>query len=117
MDLSGLSFSPGIGVQAAVWHRFSEPINYVPVDGLREFFLVASVGRCKFHLTEQCSGLLLQATLGGVAADFRQQQISDRVFRFVVTSRNVGFHIYDLKSYACEQYQIFFNLWGNSGAN
>jgi hypothetical protein len=73
MDLSGLSFSPGIGVQAAVWHGFSEPINYVPVDGQKEFFLVASVGRCKFHLTEQCSGLPLQATLGGVAADFRQQ--------------------------------------------
>jgi hypothetical protein len=48
--------------------------------------------------------------LGGSAADFRPQKISDAVFKFVVASRNVGFHIYNLKSFACDQYQIFFNL-------
>jgi hypothetical protein len=62
-------------------------------------------------------GLILQATLGGVAADFRSQQISDRVFKFVVASRNVGFHIYKLRSYCCDQYKVFFNLCGNGGPN
>jgi hypothetical protein len=49
-------------------------------------------------------------------ADFKPIQISDRVFHFVVASKNVGFHIYNLRSFACEQYHIFFNLWGNRGA-
>jgi hypothetical protein len=48
---------------------------------------------------------------------FRPQQISDRVFKFVVASRNVGFHIYNLRSFSCEQYKIYFNLWSNGGPN
>jgi hypothetical protein len=44
MDFPGLCFSPDIGVQLAVWHRFGEPINFAPLDGPKEFFLVASVG-------------------------------------------------------------------------
>jgi hypothetical protein len=39
------------------------------------------------------------------------------IFCFVVASKNVGFHIYNLRSFACEQYHIFFNLWGNGGTN
>jgi hypothetical protein len=34
----------------------------------------------------------------------------------VVASRVVGFHIYHLRSYSCDQYKIFFNLWSNGGA-
>jgi hypothetical protein len=102
MDLLGLSFNPGLGVQAVIWHRFSEPINCFPSSSLKEFYLIASVGRCKYRLSEHSLGFLLRATLGGTTADFRPQQISDRVFRFVVASTNVGFHIYNLKSFACE---------------
>jgi hypothetical protein len=47
------------------------------------------MGRYKFKLSEQSSGFILQATLGGTAADFRPQQVSDRVFKFVVVSKNV----------------------------
>jgi hypothetical protein len=39
------------------------------------------------------------------------------VFKFVVASRNVGFHIYKLRSFSCEHYQIFFNLWNDGGAH
>jgi hypothetical protein len=29
----------------------------------------------------------------------------------------VGFRIYNLKSFSCDEYQIFFNLWGRGGPN
>jgi hypothetical protein len=73
MDLPGLNFKPGLGVQAAIHHRFNEPVNFFPRRGFSEFFLIASVGRCKFKLCENSTGLILQATLGGSAADFRPQ--------------------------------------------
>jgi hypothetical protein len=117
MAFPGLNFLPGIGVEAAIRSRYGEPVNYFPIQGLKEFTLLVSVGRCKFKLSEQCIGFLLQANLGGVAVDFRPQQIYDRVFKFVVASRNVGFHIYKLRSYLCEQYKIFFHLSGNGGAH
>jgi hypothetical protein len=117
MDLPGWSFLSGAGVQAVIRNHFGEPVNFYPIHGLREFTLLVSFGRCKYHLTEQSVGLLLQATIGGVAVDFRPQQISDRVFKFVVASKNVGFYIYKLRSYSCDQYKLFFNLWNNGEAH
>jgi hypothetical protein len=49
----------------------------------------------------------LEATLGGYAADFRIVQIAYWVFKFVVALRNVDFHIYNLRSFSCDQYKIF----------
>jgi hypothetical protein len=117
MDLSGWNFQPGVGVQAAIHAHYGEPVNHFPVQGLMEFFLIVSLGRCKFNLLEKTIGFLLEATIGGTAVDFRLQQISDRVFKFVVASHNVGFHNYNLRSFSCEEYHIFFNLWSNGGAH
>jgi hypothetical protein len=88
--------------------QFREPINFVPNVGLKEFFLVVSVGRCKFKLSEHSIGVIVQATLGGYAAEFRPVQISDQVFRFSVASRNVGFHIRKLRSFSCDLIRFSF---------
>jgi hypothetical protein len=117
MDLPGLSFLPGIGVQAAIRDRLGQPVHHLPDHGSKGFILLASFGRCKFKLSNYSVGLILQATIGGAAVDFRPQQLSDRVFSFVVSSRDVGFHVYNLRSYSCDQYVVFFNLWSNGGAN
>jgi hypothetical protein len=117
MDLPYLNFHLGLGVQSAIHFRLGESVNFFPVIGLKEFFPIASFGRCKFRLNDHSVGLMLQATLGGIAADFKHAQISDQVFCFVVASKNVGFHVYKLRSFSCEQYHVFFNLWGNGGAN
>jgi hypothetical protein len=46
-----------------------EPVNHYPVQGLKEFFLVVSVGRCKYKLSDQTIDFLLQATISGTAVD------------------------------------------------
>jgi hypothetical protein len=86
----------------------------LPASWLREFFLW--LGPCKYKLDDHSVGFLLQATLGGVAADFMPQQLSDGVFKFSVASRDVEFHIYNLQMFACDQYKIF-HLYGNGGAH
>jgi hypothetical protein len=93
---------PGIGVQSTIRAKFGESINHLPNSESTGFLLLVSFGRCKFKLSEYSVGLILQATIGGAAVDFRPQQISDRVFSFVVASQNVGFHVYNLKSYNCD---------------
>jgi hypothetical protein len=120
MDLPGLNFQPGLGVQSTIWFCYGETVNFFLVMGLKEFFLIASFGPCKFCLNELFVGLILQATLGGggglrpILSQFKSLIM---IFCFVVASKNVGFHIYNLRSFACEQYHIFFNLWGNGGTN
>ncbi|TVT98028.1 hypothetical protein EJB05_56697, partial [Eragrostis curvula] len=117
MDLPGLDFRPGVGVQSAILDRLDSHLNFKPGSGQSEFLLVVSFGRCVFRLTEETVSLILQATIGGVAADFRPAQLDDRVFRFSVSSKAVGFHIYNLKSFECKQYKLHFHLWGSGGAS
>ena len=114
MELPGLSFHPGVGVQATIMERFGLPVTSSGVSS-SVFFLLASFGRCKFCLCPLSVGLLLEATIGGVAWDFSVLQLGPRVFRFFVSSKVVGFHIFKLVSFECSCYKVFFHLWGNGG--
>lgn len=117
MLLPDLDLRPGIGVQSAVLDKFGLPITLPIEKSFDDFVLVISFGRCKFRLTEESVGKILQATIGGNASDFRTVQIDDRVFAFSVTAKAVGLHIYQLRSYECVNYKLFFHLWGQGGAS
>jgi hypothetical protein len=108
MELQGLSFRPGEGVQGTVFRKFGSTVS--PVSSSAAFFLVATFGRCKFKLSPSNVALLLQASIGGVADSFDVVPLSDRVFRF-----SVGFHVFKLRSFSCASYQVFFHLWSNGG--
>jgi hypothetical protein len=99
MDLSGLNFSPGRGVQAAICSHFGDPVSPSLAEKDAGFILVASFGRCKFKLTDHSVNLILQATLGRAVADFRPKRISERVYQFLAASRNVRFHIDKIRSF------------------
>ena len=114
MELLGLIFHPGVGVQVVISERFGLPVTSSGVSS-SVFFLVASFGRYKFRLCPLSVGLLLQATIGGVARDFSVLQLGPRVFCFSVSSKVVGFHIFKLVSFECSCYKVFFHLWGNGG--
>lgn len=109
MELPGLSFRPG-----AIKERFGLQVSSAGASS-SPFFLVASFGRCKFRLSPISVGLILQATIGGVARDFDVVQLSCRFFRFSVASKAVGFHVFRLASLDCSCYKIYFHLWGNGG--
>jgi hypothetical protein len=77
MDLQGLNFCLGIGVQEVIRSKFGCPVSLASPD--HAFFLVASFGHCKFKLSPSSVGFLLQATIGGVAKDFDVLPLLDRV--------------------------------------
>lgn len=117
MDPSGLDFSPGLGLQEAIWSRFGFPVVFSPGCGLREFFLVPFFGRSRFRLSEDVVSLLLQSCLGGNAFAFKVIQLYSSGFKFSVASKDVGFLIYNLRSFSCKDFTVFFGLWGNGGVN
>jgi hypothetical protein len=55
--------------------------------------------------------------LDGNAQDFRVVQLDDRVFRFSVFSKLVGFLISHLRSFECLEFKVFFHLWHGGGPN
>jgi hypothetical protein len=102
MELPGLSSRPGIGVQEMIRRKFGRSVS--PSSQEHAFFLVASFGRCKYKLSPPSVGAILQATIGGSAADFAVLGLADRVFRFSVSLSLVGFHIVKLCSFECSSF-------------
>ena len=115
-EFPGLSFAPGLALQAEVKAKFGAAISHGVVDRL-SFALVASFGRCKFKLSIASVGVLLQAALGGVAPHFAVSQLGDRVFKFWVSSKSVGIFAARLRSFSCPSFVVFFHLWGDGGPN
>lgn len=111
MFVQGLSFSSGLKIQAEVWHQFGLPISCSELS-VGSFALMAAFGRCKFRFSEASVGLPIQATIGGVASHFRVHQLSPRVFKFFVSSQQVGFFVRRLISFECITHKVFFHLWG-----
>jgi hypothetical protein len=117
MDLSRLDFRPGLIFEDDVRHRFASPVCSGSPDCPSVFWLVVSFGRCIFRLDSVSVSHLLQAALGGFAKGFNVSQLADRVFRFAVSSKAVGFHIYNSKCIVRPEFKAFFNLWNFGGPN
>lgn len=104
-------------MEAEIFCRFNAPVSFEPSLSAREFFLVFSIGRCKFWLTGISVAFILQSVIVRRANDFHVRSLGDRVFRFSVHSQAVGFHIYQLRSYECVNFKIYFHLWHGGGPN
>jgi len=86
-----LDLQPGLDFQAFIRHKFGLPINARAGSERGSFILVVSFGRCKSKLSPLLVGHILQAVLDGRALDFWVSLLQDRVFSFVVSSKQVGF--------------------------
>jgi hypothetical protein len=62
-------------------------------------------------------GLALQSCFGGVASKFHIKFLKERVFRFSVVSRSVGFEIYNSRKFSEKDFEFYIHLWGIGGPN
>jgi hypothetical protein len=111
----GLDFSHGAIFSSNVRKRFGSTVH--PLGSSDHFYMVVSFGRAKFKLSEDSVGIALEASIGALCDDFIVTQLSDRVFRFSVNARRVGFMVHDLRSFSCVQFKCYFHLWGHGGPN
>jgi hypothetical protein len=115
---SALDFSDGLRFQEWIFDKFNCPINFLPGSSVRsEFFLVISFGRCSLRLNAESVGFLLQSLIGGATDLFRVSRLLDRVFRFSLSCKNVGFAVYRLRSYVCPSFKAYLHLWNSGGPN
>lgn len=115
MDLPGLDRRRGRVVEAEIFRRYNSPGSFDLRHSSRPFFLVLSVGRCKFRLSESSVALTIHSVNGGQPDAFQVLPLGDRVFSFSVVSQQVGFHIYRLRAFECHNFKIFFHLWHSGG--
>jgi hypothetical protein len=81
------------------------------------FTLVVSFGRANFRLSEESVGIALEAAIGGFCGHLKVSLLRERVYSFVVSSKQVGFEIIKKRFYSCQQFKCYFNLWGLGGPN
>lgn len=115
--LSDLDFTPGLEFQRLVHRLHDSPVSFSSSPTSKEFFLVASFGRCAIRLNPDSAALIIQSCLGGLAKDFRVVHLSGFMFRFSVDSKVIGIMIARMWNFSCPLFAIFFALWGNNGPN
>jgi hypothetical protein len=115
MALSDLDFSPRICFTEHVRAKFGMSIT--PSLNAAGFLLVVSFSRSSVRLNDDSVSLMLQSCLGGLAMDFHVKWLSGWCFSFEVRSKDVGFLIYDSKSFSCNPFSVHFCLWSNGGPN
>lgn len=79
------------------------------------FWLLAAFPCSKLRLSEDTVGFLLQSALGGVASEFLVKEVADWVFKFRVTSKEVGFLVYGLKDFSSDSFRVVFNICNDIG--
>jgi hypothetical protein len=110
-----LDFSYGHQFWAKVHDLFSSPVN--PISALGHFFLVISFGRAQFRLDVLNVSVALSSCLGCAYDEIYVIRQSDRVFKFSVASKHIGFMVHNLKSFTYPQFICYFHLWGRGGTN
>lgn len=100
-----------------VHDRFG-PLAFVtsPPSSARGFLLVVSFARSAIRLDNDSVSLNLQSVLGGKALEFRVLHQSSWIFRFSVSSKNVGLIIRRLDNFVCKDFALFFfslERWGS----
>jgi hypothetical protein len=109
MEFLGLSFSLGLKFQVDIDAKLGLSVTR-PGFNLSVFSLVATFGHSKFYPFPDNVGVLLQAAIGGSAAQFKVSQLGERTFKFVVSAKPVGFFINNLRSLFCDSFKVFFFL-------
>jgi hypothetical protein len=77
--------------------------------------MAISFGCAKFKLDIDTVSLALESCLGGSSEDLTVVHFRERVFRFSLASKQVGFMVSSVKSFSCSAFKCYFNLWGNGG--
>ena len=117
-DLIGkLDFSFGSVFQNKVLHRFGTLVHHPSSSPSGSFLLLATFRRYTFCLTETSVSHALASCLGGWPAGFHVQFLSDRHFRFSVSCKKVGFHVYALRRFIGKSFDVYFHLWNNVTAH
>jgi hypothetical protein len=110
-------FKRGKDFEAVIHLRCWSSVHHPSSSPCGAFHLLAVFWRYTFHLTEASASLALHAVLGGSPAVFHVTCIRDRHFWFSVASKLVGFSICELKRIITNQFDVYFHLWRDGGAN
>lgn len=102
-------FPIGKKFQLEVLAKFKSSVHHPSSSPQGSFFLLAAFHRYTFRLTEDSVNLALHACSGG-APGFHVAHKKDCHFRFLVSSKHVGFLVCSLKKIITKHFDVYFHL-------
>ena len=87
----GLDFTPGMKLSQEIQRTFGRSVH--PSRDTGHFIMVVSFARHSFRLDEENVCLALESALGGYCSQLKVSFISNGVFSFNVSCKEVGFFI------------------------
>jgi len=99
---------------AFVFASFGRPVA-LSSDAPDSFTLLAAFGRCRFSLSEESVAQTLGSILGCASTPLRVGLVEDQIFFFSVSCKKVGLEIYKLKGFKRLEFELFFQLFSDSG--
>jgi hypothetical protein len=111
----GLDFSTGISFAKSIRRKYFSAVH--PSRDSGHFTMVVSFGRTNFQLSEDSASIALEAAIGGFCGSLKVSSLRERVYYFLVSNKQVGFDVLNLKSFVCPKFKCFFHQWGNGGPN
>ncbi|TKV99502.1 hypothetical protein SEVIR_8G048460v4 [Setaria viridis] len=117
MDISDLDLCPGLDFSAKVRSALGVRVSPHTSTSPSKFWLLATFTRSRVKLSEDNVGFMLQSALGGSAPRFEVSEIADWIFKFCVSSKDVGLLVHQLGFFQCEIFKVAFNLWNDRGLN
>jgi hypothetical protein len=112
-----LDFSHGKKFRKEILQLFGSSVHHTLATPSGSFFLLAAFRRFTFRLDEFSVAFALASCLGGAPAGFHVQFQSERHFLFSVANKSVGFHVYALRRFIGEHFDVYFHLWRDGTQN
>lgn len=104
------------GIQFSEFVRSATGLLVAPVaPDAASFSMLVAFGRCRCRLEIPFVAGCLSSILGGPPSSFHVSQFEDRIFFFLVSNKQIGFKVYNLRKFACSDFELFFQLFNESG--
>jgi hypothetical protein len=108
------SKAAGAAFSAFISSKFGESVGASNLS-LVGFSLLVAFGRCRFRLEEAFVASSLSTILGCSGDALSVCSLEDRIFLFSVSCKLVGFEVYKIRSFSCEEFELSFHLLNNAG--
>nr|TKW28031.1 hypothetical protein SEVIR_3G297000v2 [Setaria viridis] len=110
MDSSKFNFGIGIAFEKRIQDCLNSKVTLDRKLAGKGFHLLVSFSQNRFHLTSDSVNVCLQSVLGGHYDLFQAEELEDQVFKFTVSSREVGFLIIDRGLLSSDFFKLSFFL-------
>jgi hypothetical protein len=110
-------FSHGRDFKEDILLRLISSVHHPCLSPAGSFLLLAVFPHSTFHLTEESVGMALHSVIGGSPEGFHIYCVKPCHFQFSIASQAVGFLVKALKHVTTKNFDVYFHLWTDGGAN